>query len=100
MNGLAELLLKLYNYCFEWSLVRSIWTKVLISPIPKGGMKNIYLPTSYRGLSLISTVAKVYSSLLNTRMIGHFDQNNTTVNEQAGFRKITRVWTKPSFYTM
>ena len=87
MPGVEPLLLKLFNHCFEHSILPSIWTKALISPIPKGNMKNMYLSTSYHGLSLISTVAKLYSGLLNQRLNIWSKENKFIVNDQAGFRK-------------
>ena len=86
-EGVSDLLNKLINRCLELNIVPSFWTKALISPIPKGNMKNIYLHMCYHGLSLISTVAKLYSGLLNTRLTKYFDRNNIIVDEQARFRK-------------
>ena len=65
--GALKVLHKLFNYCFEFGVIPSMWTKADISPIPKGGMKNVYLPTSYRGLSLLCTLAKTYTGILNNR---------------------------------
>ena len=63
------------------------WTnKVLLKPIPKGSGKNPYIPTNYRTISLISCIAKIYSSLLNTRILNFLESRNILVEEQNGFR--------------
>ncbi len=80
------LLCTLCNTCFKYSVIPSAWKRALIKPIPKGG-KDPYLPLSYRGISLVSCVAKVYSAILNNRVVGYCNNLNLFADEQNGFRK-------------
>ena len=75
------------NKCFITGYVPSLWLKAIICPIPKGGNKDPYLPMSYRGLSLLSTVSKIYTSFLHNRLTKYLDELNLIVDEQCGFRK-------------
>ena len=64
--NMLPVITKLFNYCFEASLVPTIWRRGIIHPIPKSGMKNCYLPLSYCGLTLLCTLEKTYTSVLST----------------------------------
>ena len=82
-----EILEALFNKIFETNLVPTIWLKFLIKPIPKGGDTDPRVPLEYRGISLLSTVGKLYSSILNDRISEHLEKNNILEDEQNGFRK-------------
>ena len=77
----------LFNTYFEFGVVPSIWLKSVILPIPKSSKKDPYTPLNYRGLSLLSCVAKLYSAVLNDRITSYCDMLNIVVDEQNGFRK-------------
>ena len=84
---MRPLLLNLINCCFMNSIVPSIWKKALIKPIPKGSDKDPLVPLNYRGISLLSTVSKVYSCLINNRIVNFCNSENIFAEEQNGFRK-------------
>ena len=42
---------------------------------------------NYGGISLISSIAKIYSSILNSRVSAYLEDNKFLVEEQNGFRK-------------
>ena len=44
-------------------------------------------PINYRGISLLSCVGKMYSSLLSNRILSYCELCNILVDEQNGFRK-------------
>ena len=71
-KSLTMLLRKFFQKCFDSGLVPSIWLKSVITPIPKPGMKDPYRPLNYRGISLVSYLSKVYSSILNKRISAFF----------------------------
>ena len=73
--------------CFEQGVVPSIWRQAVITPIPKGRDKDIFTPLNYRGISLLSTVSKVYSSILNSRLSEYLETCGVLCEEQNGFRK-------------
>ena len=49
-------------------------------------MNDPNLPLSYRGISLLSCIGKVYSSLLNNRLSNFLDMTGKMSDEQNGFR--------------
>ncbi len=49
--------------------------------------KDKRIPLNYRGISLLSCAAKIYSSILCERVLNFFELNTTLVEEQNGFRK-------------
>ena len=76
----------LYAYCFRFGKTPDDWFKSLITPIYKEG-KPKNEPLSHRGISLMSTVAKVFTSILNNRISAYLETNNLLCDEQNGFRK-------------
>jgi len=52
---------------------------------PKSG-KPQSLPTSYRPISLLSILSKVYEKILNALILEHLKLNNVIINEQFDFR--------------
>ena len=86
-SGVKELILHLFNFCFRNSIIPSVWRQGILHPIPKSGMKDIYSPLCYRGLMLLCTLEKAYTSLLNQRFVKYCDKNKIINDEQAGFRK-------------
>ena len=67
-KSITSLLLKFVQKCFDCSLVPPVWLKSIITPIPKNAQKYPYTPLNYHGISLLSCVSKVYSSLINNRI--------------------------------
>ena len=78
---------KLFSKYFNLSLTPTIWLKAMINPIPKGSKKDPYTPINYRGISLLSCVAKVYTGILNDRITSYCEMMDIYVDEQNGFRK-------------
>ena len=83
---LNNVLLALFRCCFENGLAPDIWRKAIICPIPKGGNKDPHVPLNYRGISLLSSVYKVYTGILNNRLVEFCNERNHLVDEQNGFR--------------
>ena len=83
---LFKILHKLFATCFEYNVIPDMWCKNTISPILKKG-KDPLCPLHYRGISIISTVAKVFTNILNTRLTTFLEYNNLMSEEQNGFRK-------------
>ena len=59
----------------------------MITPVPKDATKDKRVPLNYRGISLLSVVAKLYSSVLNNRLLGYLENNHLLGKEQNGFRQ-------------
>ena len=65
----------------------NLWLKSIVKPIPKNPEKSPFVPMNYRGISLISCIAKIFSSILNSRVSAYLEDNKILVEEQNGFRK-------------
>ena len=77
-----------FNACFSAGTTPDLWSKALIKPIPKGGMLDKRIPLNYRGISLLPTISKIYSSILNERLLSYLEQNDLITDTQNGFRKL------------
>ncbi len=82
-------MLALLRYCFGSGLAPSTcsWMRSIITPIPKGADRDPCVPLNYRGIRLLSCVQKIYSSLLNKRLIQNLEYFDLLVDEQNGSRK-------------
>ena len=63
---IAPYLLKTYNEIFNSGIYTESWSKGLIVPIHKKG--DTADPNNYRGITLISTYAKIFSLILRNRL--------------------------------
>ncbi len=77
----------LFNVCFNTGSIPSLWGKNIICPIPKSSTVDPRDPLSYRGISLASSMYKLYTCIINTRLSIWAESNNKLVDEQNGFRK-------------
>ena len=68
-------------------MVPSMWYKSIIHPIPKKGKSPLY-PLNHRGISLLSTVCKVFSAILNNRITLYAEMTGIFADEQNGFRRL------------
>ena len=68
-------------------MIPSTWYKAIIRPILKKG-KDPLFPLSHRGINLMSTIAKVFSSILNKRLTDFLETNRIYAEEQNGFRRL------------
>ena len=77
----------LFNLIFKSGIIPTDWTFAIIKPIPKNSALDPRLPSNYRGISLLSTVYKVFASVLNERLVSCLESNHIFADEQNGFRK-------------
>ena len=82
-----SLLKILFNKCFDYGKMPSMWLKSIIVPIPKSSGKDPNVPLNYRGISLTSCISKVYSGVLNNRINTYTNLIGIIAEEQNGFRK-------------
>ena len=85
-DGIQNLLLPFLNKCFIENVIPTSWRKSIIVPIPKSASKDPLVPLNYRGISLLSCLYKLFTSLINLRITIHCESNNFLVDEQNGFR--------------
>ena len=72
---------------FDFGMHPTMWSKAVNTPIPKGSDKNPYLPLSYRHMSLLSCISKVYASILNERIVTYCEDRELGADKQNGFSK-------------
>ena len=78
--------LKLFNLILDSGVVPSAWNYGLIKPIYKKD-GNILDPDNYRGISILSNLGKVFTAILNNRIVKFLDDKSVIGYEQTGFRK-------------
>ena len=74
-----------FNKILDDGVYPEMWSKGLIIPIykNKGDRKD---PNNYRGITLLSCVGKLFTSVLNERLKAYCATNNIINENQAGFR--------------
>ena len=84
-SKLVPLLNKLYNGIMQTEIFPKDWSKAIIFPLHKKGDKE--LTDNYRGISLLDIVGKIFTKILNARLVAWAEDNNLLLEEQNGFRK-------------
>ena len=79
-------LAKIFNKCLELGYFPSRWKLAKVIPIHKPG-KDPTDAKSYRPISLLSSISKLFEKLILRRILEFADQNNIFLREQFGFRK-------------
>ena len=85
-NSLLLSLQLLFQYSSVSSQIPSEWRIGIISPIPKPDELDKESTNSYRPITLLSCIGKVYSIILNNRLMNYCEKNNILSEEQNGFR--------------
>ena len=84
-SHISPFLLNLYNKMYSSGEYPRSWGESIIYPIFKKGDVND--AQSYRGITLISILAKIYSQLLLNRLTRWTADYDTITNKQFGFQK-------------
>ncbi|CAG2239279.1 unnamed protein product [Mytilus edulis] len=70
----------------EARMIPELWSRGIITPIPKSSTSDPRDPMSYRGITLAPTSYKLYCGVLNSRLTVKLDELNFIHDEQNGFR--------------
>ena len=81
----SPFLLKLLNRLLSNGEYPRLWGEGIVVPIFKGG--NIDDPNSYRGITLINILGKVYSQILLNRLNSWSEKEEKILQNQFGFQK-------------
>lgn len=81
----APFLTKFFNRVYDTGVFPKQWSQSVIVPLLKKG--DVNNPGNYRGISLLSTISKVFTSILNRRLYKWAESEHKICEEQAGFRK-------------
>ena len=82
---LIPVLLVLFNKIFEIGHFPEGWSEGYIIPLHKKG--SINNPENYRGITLLSTLGKLFSRVLNNRLSSWAENYSVYIESQTGFRK-------------
>ncbi|GBP97816.1 Probable RNA-directed DNA polymerase from transposon BS [Eumeta japonica] len=82
---LLSLLVAIFNACLQNCYFPSVWKEAEVIGIHKPG-KPRDLPASYRPISLLSGLAKLFERVLKTRLSNHLFGKGLIIDEQFGFR--------------
>ncbi|CAG2237646.1 unnamed protein product [Mytilus edulis] len=80
-------LTRIFNICFDSGKIPALWSKGIITPIPKSSTADPRDPMAYRGITLAPVSYKLYCGVLNSRLTVKLDELNFLHDEQNGFRK-------------
>ena len=84
-----NLLLKLFNSIFDSNAKINQWSLSVINPIFKSGSKSE--PNNYRGISLLSCLGKLFTAILNQRLMQYALEKKIIKTEQLGFLQGNRT---------
>ena len=82
---IRPILTVLFNKILQEGCFPQLWREAIIFPILKGG--SPHEPSNYRGISLLCSLSKIFTKLINNRLVMWADENNVRHEEQAGYRK-------------
>ena len=70
---ISYILAELFNMCLKDSCFPDCWKVSLVIPVFKN-VRERYTAKSYRPVSLLSVVSKVFEKLVNSRIIDHLEK--------------------------
>ena len=82
---ITPFLVGFFNQVFSSGQFPDACTEAVIRPIHKKG--NTQYPHNYRGISLLNVCSKLCSYILNQRLVIWIEENGSSGEEQAGFRR-------------
>ena len=82
---ITPIMFKLFNQIFNSGIFPSSWGESIITPIYKSGLQND--PNNYRGISVTTTLYKIFSRIINNRLYNWAEENHKIDEAQAGFRR-------------
>ena len=82
---LSSHLCDMFNHILDSGIFPEKWTEGIIVPLYKKG--NVQDVNNYRGITLLSCLAKLFTSILNKRISSFCKENHTISDAQFGFRK-------------
>lgn len=98
VSTLKPVLNVLFNSIFDSGYYPSIWKLGIIVPIFKKGDKMD--PQNYRGITLLSCLAKLFSRILNNRLQRWAEENSVISDAQYGFKKGCSTCTIDALYVL
>ena len=85
-NTFYTLITQIFNWCLSNGYFPQIFKTAKVVPILKPG-RDAKSPTSYRPISMLNCLDKVFEKIVLQRINEYTETNNIIQNEQFGFRK-------------
>ena len=76
----------IYNSCLKTGYFPMAWKQAKVVMLPKPG-KDLTKPTSYRPISLLPAMGKIFERIVASRLSAFLEKVNYFDENQAGFRK-------------
>ena len=70
--------------CYQNNHVPDSWQHSLINPVPKSSCVDARDPLQYRGISLASSIYKIYCAILNYRLTAWTECKDILCDNQMG----------------
>ena len=86
LKELSPILMSIFNYCIQSGTIPDEWKFSIVLPLFKN-KGNADDCNNYRGISLLSPIAKIFETLLANQVSHYFESNNLFHPSQHGFRK-------------
>ncbi len=85
-DTLVPIFTKIINCSISTSSIPEDWKSALVTPLFKNKGKTTDL-NNYRGISVLSPMAKIFEKVLAIQITRYFDKNGLFSSHQHGFRK-------------
>lgn len=76
----------IFNACLHLSYFPDNWKEAVVTAIPKPE-KDLSIPVSYRPISLLNSLSKIFEKIMLNRIDKHIEALNIVPNIQFGFRE-------------
>ncbi|MEW8545066.1 MAG: reverse transcriptase domain-containing protein, partial [Candidatus Thiodiazotropha sp.] len=86
-SNLKEAVLYIFNLSWTSGTLPEAWKEALVKFLRKHGKSDYYSPSSYRPISLTSTLCKIMERIILSRLEGYVEGKNLMDVEQEGFRR-------------
>ena len=80
-----HLLVKLFNKCLKIKKFPKTWKRAIVKIIPKADKDDYRNANSYRPISLLPVIGKMYEKLIINRIVDFLRKNNRLSKSQFGF---------------
>ena len=86
-ENLIQAILYIFNLSWIKGILPSAWKEALVKFLRKHGKTDFYSPSSYRPISLTSTLCKIMERIILTRLEAFVEGKGLLDEEQEGFRR-------------
>lgn len=84
-DKIVPYLMHIYNKILVTGTFPKQWCQAVLAPIHKKGSKTD--PNNYRGIALLNVLGKIFTKVINSRLVSWIEKCKLQKEEQAGFRK-------------